>query len=176
MNSIGQKKEEWESYICNSSAVCALILSQTLNMLYLGGTILSVVVLSPILLLLEQDKHLFQRLGPQNRYAPVILSVSLFWLGCSVVDIYRIGSQGFYLVKELVLLGLTLPGQYCIQQELWNSNKTSLEQWLLVLPLNLIPLFYAQWGARLEGAMGLLVSTYLLLMTYTRSHYNKNLI
>lgn len=142
----------WMATIGNVSTLLCFSICLILNLHLTGGSDRSIVFLAPILLLLNQDANLLTGFGDRQRYFPLTAAVSGYlifsagyrlwievWHGYHSSDWgLQTGGPGlFYLVKNIILLGLTTPNHFLFNRFMWNYLKQSDMLLLLTTPMNL---------------------------------------
>eukprot|EP00026_Physarum_polycephalum_P001598 Phypoly_transcript_01600.p1 GENE.Phypoly_transcript_01600~~Phypoly_transcript_01600.p1 ORF type:complete len:1030 (+),score=82.52 Phypoly_transcript_01600:85-3174(+) len=144
---------DWNATIGNFATFCAFIYSTVLQISYLGGSEIAVLVLAPVLLLLNRDvtSRWLRHLNESNRYFPILFTISGVLIGYSfkrvflpsVLPLYT--SLGWWRTKNLLLLLLTLPSQYLFNSFLWDSSKAPRSPllWLVFSLFCSLPLLLA---------------------------------
>ena len=140
----------------NIAAVLALVLAQHLCVMHLHAPHTVIFALVPVLLLLQPDTGLFAALSDTRRYFPLVM-VPIVYLSCAVIyelllrhylQEHRWGPRGvartpamptMMLVKNLVLLAVSLPGHYMFCRFMWTFRHTRDLFWVALLPLNVLP-------------------------------------
>jgi len=133
------------------------------------------VCLAPILLILNQDNYIFRKLEEKNRYFPVFASMTLLLgfatLGQTVLRFITVRVLGYILLStefpwykqfyNVVLFLLSLPSNYFFNIYLLDFVKQNISLWLLIAPLNVLPLFFADYlTIQLLGALGIVGGIY----------------
>lgn len=144
----------WMATIGNVSTMLCFAICLVLNWHLTGGSDRSIMLLAPILLLLNQDSNLVLTagFGDRQRYFPLTAAVSGYLIASAGYRLWievwhgyhssdwglQTGGPGlFYLVKNIVLLGLTTPNHLLFNRFMWNYVKQSDMLLLLTTPLNL---------------------------------------
>uniref|UniRef100_A0A7S0HD59 Uncharacterized protein n=1 Tax=Hanusia phi TaxID=3032 RepID=A0A7S0HD59_9CRYP len=176
---------DWLASLGNISALLAFVLCMWLNLGYMNGNPASVFVLAPLLLLLSQDNGLFRSLSDKQRYFPVV-AVSLAFLVSSAM--FELLLRGFLekhhlihrsksirmeltstiaVAKNLAMLALTIPGHVMFAGFLWNFRHSRDFYWVILLPLNALPVILADLQAvRLLGVLGVVAGILQLFLSY----------
>jgi len=168
------EESDWLPAIGNVATVVAFGCAVTINISYLGGSESSIFVLAPILLLLSQDNGLFRKLTDEHRYFPLVLvSVGFLILSAVFPLLLRDPLQRHHLIprstgprpetastlalmKNLGLLLVTVPAHFLFCRFIWNFNHARDLYWVLLLPINLLPILLADLASiRLLAALAI---------------------
>ncbi|MCO5577316.1 hypothetical protein L7F22_031144 [Adiantum nelumboides] len=173
----------WMPAVGNVATCLCFVLCLILNARLTTGSNRAIFFLAPILLLLNQDSSLLTGFGDRQRYFPVTVSISGYLV---VAVLYKIweevwfshqnsswgidtGGPGlFFVVKNALLLLVTLPNQLMFNRFMWDSLKQPDMWLLLVTPLNLPPLFITDMSA--IRALSLLGIIYALIQYLVSRH------
>ena len=123
----------------------SLLFAFSLNIWFLGGSTVSIVVLAPILILLNKDVGVFQDLNENNKYLPVgaVIYVTLFGSilfellvrnGLQMLGWVIFSKSTFSALKNFVLLSLTLTPSFYTIRFLYNQKTESWYFWSLIGP------------------------------------------
>ncbi|KAH6558160.1 hypothetical protein KP509_1Z076600 [Ceratopteris richardii] len=173
----------WMPAVGNVATCLCFVLCLILNSRLTGGSNRAIFFLAPILLLLNQDSNLLTGFGDRQRYFPLTMVISVYLVGFVVFKIWedvlyshQYGSWGtdhdgpglFFVVKNILLLLITLPNQFIFNQFMWNRLKQR-DMWiLLVTPLNLLPLFITDMsGIRALSLLGIM---YAIIQYFVSRH------
>jgi hypothetical protein len=141
----------WMPAIGNVATLLCFSICLVLNLHLTGGSDRAIFFLVPILLLLNQDATLFTGFGDRQRYFPLTAAISLYlitsagyrlwtevWHGYHSSDWgLQTGGPGlFYLVKNIILLFLTLANHFLFNSFMWNYVKQNDILLLLTTPMN----------------------------------------
>jgi len=151
---------DWMTNVGNISTMFGFVLCTFLNIEYLGGSQTCIFFLAPLMLLLNKDSYLLKGLGEHNRYFPIIAVTSLFlmlmaihslllgkffvFFGFHFTRSIPLELNNLELMKNLGLLGLTLPSHYFYNIFMWNFKMQSHAYILLLLaPINVAAIVFA---------------------------------
>eukprot|EP01089_Gocevia_fonbrunei_P021675 TRINITY_DN8508_c0_g1_i1.p1 TRINITY_DN8508_c0_g1~~TRINITY_DN8508_c0_g1_i1.p1 ORF type:complete len:519 (-),score=27.18 TRINITY_DN8508_c0_g1_i1:41-1597(-) len=155
----------------NISAILGFCLSIFLNMYFLSGSNMCVVFLSPILLLLNNDKKIVSNLNDDNRYYPLVLVVSWFlmatclfeelvwgwvWLSSAGEGAITFGYAPsiWSVMWNLLCFVVTVPEQILLQR--WLKDPTGRKGGLpmFLVPIQLLPILFSRnWGLTTLGML-----------------------
>ncbi len=116
-----------------------------MNVAYLGGSELSVLVLAPLFLLANSDRMAFRYLNQENRYAAVTTSTFLALSALALHSILCFDQPLLTVLFNLIFWGLTVPNHYLFNVYMWTQQtkgKSETLVWLFA-PLNVLVLFFA---------------------------------
>eukprot|EP00742_Colponemidia_sp_Colp-10_P009350 GILJ01010188.1.p1 GENE.GILJ01010188.1~~GILJ01010188.1.p1 ORF type:complete len:1062 (+),score=129.11 GILJ01010188.1:180-3188(+) len=156
---------DWMPGIGNLATIFAFVLTLTLNLYYFKEDDMSILLLSPILLLLSRDNRLFSELTEERRYAPLAAAVTGLMAGSilnqlflkqAVIMIVRtvfgrslmwtVGSYStFEILKNLFLMVLPLPNLILFTKFLWSSVQQNDMILLALMPLNILAVVMADF-------------------------------
>lgn len=148
----------------NVCAVAGFVLSVVVNLLYLNGHVISVVVLSPLLVLLSSGTALLPTLRADNRYFPVVAAASVT---LTVLAVYDIGASFFagfweyswlYLFRNVFFLACTIPSHILLFRLIRDAQRQSQMMWIAIGPLNVLSLFSEPPTIKLLGVIGIIGS------------------
>ncbi|KAL4191966.1 hypothetical protein AMTRI_Chr06g191580 [Amborella trichopoda] len=140
----------WMPFIGNVSTLLCFTICLVLSIHLTGGSNRAIFLITPILLLLNQDSDFLIGFGDRQRYFPVVLAISGYLVLLALYRIWEevwhgnagwgldIGGPGwFFAVKNAALLILTLPNHILFNRFMWDYAKQADSVLLLTLPLNL---------------------------------------
>eukprot|EP00002_Diphylleia_rotans_P036120 TRINITY_DN792_c1_g2_i1.p1 TRINITY_DN792_c1_g2~~TRINITY_DN792_c1_g2_i1.p1 ORF type:complete len:1018 (+),score=155.61 TRINITY_DN792_c1_g2_i1:34-3087(+) len=142
----------------------------------------SIVVVAPILLMLNRDAVLLRHLNARNRYFPVIAmtSVLLTTFSLHIIINRPDGSEsavGFYQIKNILTLFLTLPAIFFIHPLVTLRGRQSEAVWFMVLPLSILSLVLTDLShIRILSLLGLLGGAYRLYHAHKQIERGNKLI
>lgn len=182
---VGQNIIGWKNEVGNIATITTFILSLILNIEYLSGSDSSIFFLSPILLLLNKDRHLFKNLSDNNRYYPVYISVVCFLFLSSLYNLFGrdlllqfglISSLGsnidsstsfffshvderhsyWFFQKNILILLSLIPSHYYLSSFLYNFQKQQQTSYLIYfIPLSAFALFSDLLNLQILGLISL---------------------
>lgn len=173
----------WMPAVGNVATCLCFALCLILNAKLTEGSNRAIFFLAPILLLLNQDATLLTGFGDRQRYFPLTVAISGYLVSTVVYKIWEEvwyshqnaswgidgGGPGlFFVVKNTLLLLITLPNQLMFNRFMWDSLKQPDMWLLLVTPLNLPPLIVTDMSA--IRALSLLGIMYALIQYLVSRH------
>ncbi len=155
----------------NIATLLGFALPLYLSVHYLDGHEMSVFVFSPVLLLLNNERHLFAQLNDENRYFPLVLCSSialvasalytlfghsaLVQLGLVQLGTMRVPPTAFFMALQSTLLLIAMPSVFRFNTFLITRQKQNQVAWLTIAPLTVLPLLFAEYDStRLLAAIG----------------------
>ncbi|GMH37943.1 hypothetical protein BSKO_05827 [Bryopsis sp. KO-2023] len=157
----------WVPTVGNLMTIASFSICMILNLYFTGGGPEAAFVLVPILLLLNQDPLLLPGLTERQRYFPPYLAlVGYLWMlglwslaqaGIFHPEVYLAptDSAWWYLLRNAVMMLVTLPNLVSFLGFLWSQKLKSDATLLIATPLNVLPLAFSELTAiKLIGLAG----------------------
>lgn len=158
----------WMPAVGNVATIMCFAICLILNVNLTGGSNQAIFFLAPILLLLNQDSDFVAGFGDKQRYFPVTVAISAYFVLTALYSIWEDiwhgnagwgidigGPDWFFAIKNLALLILTFPSHILFNQFVWSYTKRTDSTALIALPLNLPPIIISDViKIRILGLLG----------------------
>lgn len=166
-------------------------MSVGVNLVYLNGTFISIFFLSPLLLLLNQDGYFFKNLKENNRYFPMIATISILLSFSTSYHIFivplfskfgiilssSLSLSLFQFIKNVLLFFVTLPSHYFFNLFLWTFQKQNQLLWIFITPINILPTIFANVNEiNILGILGILFGIIQYWIEKKKEKYGKQII